>query len=161
MSEARFKALEARLALVEERLNTGGTSTPSGGDGAMASDSDLDGPYGDEIIKKSPKRWLDDGGADFAGCKMSECPPEFLRAFASLNDWMADRDDAAKKTYTNKKTGLDGPKSVFARKTAARARAWAKRNASMVQGASREHVGAIAHGDDHRDNGIDDSEIPF
>ena len=53
----------------------------------------MSGQYGDKVINKDPKRWLEQGGAEYAGCKMSECPSDYLLAVADLYDWQADMDE--------------------------------------------------------------------
>jgi hypothetical protein len=165
-------ALKARLDVVEKRPaapagGSGGASAPSGG-GAVASDYDLDSEYGDPAVRKNPSRWT---GADFAGCKMSECPPEYLDAVASLFDWMADKDDEAGRngeTYLSKKTGQPVAKSgAFKRKDAARARGWAKRKrdgwaAPAMNQRQAAPANATQPKDDYADNyGDDDTGLPF
>lgn len=163
-------AIKARLDAVEKRPaapagGNGGAGAPSGS-GAVASDYDLDSEYGDPAVRKNPSRWT---GADYAGCKMSECPAEYLDAVASLFDWMADKDDEAGRngeTYLSKKTGQPVAKSgAFKRKDAARARGWAKRKRdgwvppAMNQRQAEPASVATAAKDDYADNY--DSEIPF
>lgn len=130
----RIAALEARVTALE----SGGSKASGGGGGAVATDAELDNEWGDPPIKKSPKKWLEDGNPDYAGSRMSECPSEFLLAVASLNDWMADKDDEAGKTYQPMKNGQPNgaprPASGFSRKTAKLARGWAKRNEGAVKG---------------------------
>ena len=53
---------------------------------AVAPDSDLDGQYGDEQIKKDPPRWK---GSPTAPCRMSECSPEYLDELAEYADKLA------------------------------------------------------------------------
>jgi hypothetical protein len=124
-------ALKARLEALEKRPAASGSASGSSGGGAIASDYDLDSDWGNPTVAKDPKRWVDGGGDSFAGCKMSECPAEYLDAVANLYDWMADKDDEAGRkgeTYFNKKQNKDVPKDgSFKRKDAARARGWAKR----------------------------------
>lgn len=130
--EARVVALEARMAAAEARLSGGGAaSSSSSGGGAVADDYDLDSDFGNPPIKKDPKKWVEQGGDSFVGCRMSECPSDYLRMLASLFDWMASKDEAAGKTYTNKQ-GKEVPTAPFNRTAAARARGWAKRNEGKV-----------------------------
>lgn len=145
--EARLAALEARLSAVEARLAGGATAGGSSG-GGIASDADLDGEYGDPIVKKDPKKWLEQGGESYAGCRMSECPSDYLRMLASLFDWMAGKDEEKGKTYKNKR-GEDVPTAPFNRTAAARARGWAKRN----EGKSAAPVA--------QSDAADNMEIPF
>lgn len=132
--DARLAALESRMAAIEARLlaivgdTTNVKSTPSG---AVASDDDLDSEWGNPIVKKDPKKWVDDGGESYAGCRMSECPPKYLYMLASLFDWMAGKDEESNKTYTSKQ-GKEVPTAPLNRKSAARARGWAKRNENRV-----------------------------
>jgi hypothetical protein len=132
-TEARIVALEARLAAVEARLAGGGgaSATGSTAEGAVASARELDGEWGDPVVKKDPKRWLEQGGDPYAGCHMSECPSDYLRILASLFDWMASKDEEQGKTYTNKK-GENVPTAPLNRRSAAKARGWAERNAGKT-----------------------------
>lgn len=165
-------AIKARLDAMEKRpASSGGGSggATSAGGGQVASDYDLDSDWGNPTIGKDPKRWIEQGGASYAGCKMSECPAEYLDAVANLFDWMADRDDEAGRkgeTYFNKKQNKDVPKDgAFKRKDAARARGWAKRareagSAPVLQQAqARPAANATPPKDDYA-NDYDDS-IPF
>ena len=166
-------AIKARLDAVEKRPAApagggGGASAPSGV-GAVASDYDLDSDWGNPIVGKDPKRWIENGGDSFAGCKMSECPAEYLDAVANLFDWMADKDDEAGRngeTYFNKKKQALVPKDgAFKRKDASRARGWAKRARAGGQApAPQQRETPVtntrpAPKDDYADNY--DSEIPF
>lgn len=81
----------------------------------IATDSDLDSQYGDELVRaKMPKDWT---GADFKGARMSECPPELLDMLADRHVYFAGRneDDGDKK------------KAGYERRSEARARGWARR----------------------------------
>jgi hypothetical protein len=88
--------------------------------GAVAPDEDLDGEWGDVKIKHDPPRWLKQGGNPLAPTTASQCPPEYLDAYASFRDWQAQRDEA-------KGTPKDMERAAYARKDAARARGWAAR----------------------------------
>jgi hypothetical protein len=104
--------------------------------GAIADDSDLDGPHGDPMIKYDPKKWIENGGKSFAGKRFSQCSPEYLDAVASFQDW--------KVKDNTKKPGPDSEKKIkFALLDGARARGWAKR--------LRENP----------PKDVDDSDIPF
>lgn len=155
--EFRLAQAEKKIELMEPRPSTASSAMPGNASArcAIASDRDLDGPYGDPIIKKDPKRWT---GPSFAGCHMSECSAEYLEEFASLSDWMGDQDDAQGKTWTSKKDGAKPiPASTFKRKDAALARGWAARIRSRgpSQPAARE-----SSSQDPAGNGFAD-EIPF
>lgn len=95
------------------------TSAPSGSravpstSGAIASDADLDGKYGNPTVRFNPKRWEGDG---FTGKNYSDCSPDFLDILAEALDYSADNPTAGKEKY------VEGN-----RKDAARARGWAKR----------------------------------
>lgn len=111
--------------------------------GEVADDADLDGKYGDEDLRKMPsaKYWK---GDDFTGRKMSETTAEFLDAFAKYKDACA---------YMNEKSG-DAEKAKYIgydRKSARRARGWAKRLRDGFKPAS-----PVATGD-----ADDQGEIPF
>jgi hypothetical protein len=77
----------------------------------VATDAELDGPRGDEVIRYDPPRWP---GESYAGCRLSECSPDYLETLASFNDWRA----------RHPKPGQD-PK--WARLDARLARGWAAR----------------------------------
>lgn len=162
--EARLAALEARLAAVESRLANGGGAQASGsGAPVVADDADLDSQFGDPIVKKDPPRWIEEGGESYAGCKMSECPSNYLRAVAGLFDWQAGKDEEQNKTYIDKKTGKPRATAPFKRKDAARARGHALRNANKtaapMQPATPASSGEFNYG--AASSSADDSEIPF
>lgn len=127
--DERVSRMEGMLmALCAGRSVSGGNGTTGGakaspggnqrgGGGEVASERDLDSQYGDPTVKKDPKRWT---GESFAGCRMSECPPEYLEVLADLKDWMADKDE--------EKGTDDGRRfAKYGRLDAARARGWAER----------------------------------
>jgi hypothetical protein len=163
--DARLAALEARLTLVEARLASGdGASSSSDSGGAIASDRELDSDWGDPVVKKDPKRWLDQNGDSYAGCKMSECPSDYLKMLASLFDWMADKDEEQKKTYRDRK-GNDVPTAPLNRKSASKARGWAKRNAGKAATPALPQRGTGGGGDApstaQSDFAATDDDIPF
>lgn len=87
---------------------------------AVAPDSDLDGKWGDPVIKaKDPRDWT---GAPMQGRKFSECPPEYLDLLADRFDYFAEQAE-----LENKVTDKGKPVAPYNRKDAARARGWAKR----------------------------------
>jgi single stranded DNA-binding protein len=115
----------------------------------LASDQDLDGAYGNPIVKFVPSRW---GGEDFRGRRYSECTPEFLDVLASTLQWSADNPQEGKARFVE-----------FNRKDAARARGWAarlRRNGTDAQpqaaASSHRDAGDLEGGD----AGSDD-DIPF
>ena len=86
----------------------------------VASDTDLDGQYGNPIVKaKDPRDWT---GEPMLGKRFSECPPEYLELVAERLDYFAERDEA-----TNELASNGRPKAYYSRLDAARARGWAKR----------------------------------
>jgi len=84
---------------------------------------DIDGPKGDPEIRFEPRDWK---GPPCRGKRMSECPADFLDAFAKFKDWSAAKDDGA---GTSGEVDAKGyPKSgKWARFDAALARGWADR----------------------------------
>ena len=106
--DASLKALVARQAPA--------TATPAAGAG-VASDRDLDGPYGDPEIKaKAPRDWT---GPEMKGRKFSECPAEYLDLLAERLDYFAEKNAAG--------TEDEQKKARYQRLDAARARGWASR----------------------------------
>lgn len=125
MSElSQLDRIEALLVSIDKRMASGAAQAAAkqSSGGAVATDSDLDSQWGDEPIKKMPtaKYWQ---GDDFTGSTMSECPADFLDAFAKYKEacaYMGDKSAAAGDEKKAKYAGYD-------RKSAARARGWAKR----------------------------------
>ena len=101
-------SLKKLVAIAEKRK--------AGPEPVVADDRDLDGPHGDELVKFAPRGWDDRDGL-YKGSPMSQCPPAFLdlmaEAFESFARKNVDKGD-------DKKAGYD-------RRSAARARGWAKR----------------------------------
>lgn len=140
--EARLAACEARLAALESRASAPANGATAAG--AVASDEELDDRFGDEVVKKDPPRW---DGVSHAGCKMSECPPDYLRACAGFYEWCAGKDEESGKTYVSKK-GETLPTAPLSRRRASLARGWARRNANGPK------VAAVVADDD-------DTSLPF
>jgi len=88
--------------------------------GTPAIDADLDGKYGDPVVKWLPRAWT---GQDFRGSPFSRCSPEFLDCLAAALDSLATRNDQAGALASNGKS-----RSTYNRLDAARARGWAQRN---------------------------------
>jgi hypothetical protein len=85
----------------------------------VASDEDLDGQYGDPVVKFMPRDWT---GEDFKGRHMSELPAALLDMLAETYDYFAQKaEESGELTSSNK------PVAPYKRKDAARARGWAKR----------------------------------
>ena len=96
----------------------GGTAKSPASGGAVTSDRDLDGKYGDPDIRFDPKKW---DGASFKGRKFSAAPAAYLELLAEALD------EIAAKTDDEKTAG-------YKRKDAERARGWARRNAGGPSG---------------------------
>lgn len=111
-----IEQLETRMTIIETRLAKLETSKPKAAEGGVASDSDLDGQYGDPVVKYDlkPKYW---DGESFIGKKMSECSPEYLDATAKYYGACA---------FMARKDG-DEKKAGYKDKDAGRARGWAAR----------------------------------
>jgi hypothetical protein len=86
---------------------------------AVASDRDLDGPYGNPIVKFMPRDWT---GPTYKGQPMSACPAPLLEMLAETFEYFADQADAKNET-----TDKGKPVSGYKRADAARARGWAQR----------------------------------
>lgn len=112
------KTLKSRVAALEGR--GGGTHVASG---TVASDADIDGLYGDPIIKfgLKEKYWPEQPDPNI-GYKLSDCTPEYLDATAKYLT-------ACEYMARNPKDGkpVDEKKAGYKAKDAARARAWAAR----------------------------------
>ncbi len=116
---------------------------------AIASDADLDGQFGDPIVRaKDPRDWTKESQL---GKPFSECPAEYLDLVASRLDFFAEKAEAEGTLTTSGK-----PVAPYNRRDAARARGWAQR---------------IRHGYKPADNGgfpsdaalpmVSDDEIAF
>lgn len=113
--DQKLDAIMLVLADIQKQLAAAPrASAPTG---AVADDRDLDGEHGDFLVKKDPPRW---DGASFAGCRLSECSPEFLESLAGFKDWQASKEDEKATPESQKKAG-------WVRRDAARARGWAAR----------------------------------
>ncbi len=91
-------------------------------EGECATDSDLDGKYGDPEVFKDPRDW---DGPSYKGKKYSDCPPEYLIMIAKMLDWLAADNKEKGATAANGK-----PRHVYQELDAKRARGWAKRKLS-------------------------------
>lgn len=85
----------------------------------VASDRDLDGQYGDPILRFMPRDWT---GAPFKGRRFSECPAPLLEMVAETFDYFAQKAEE-----NDERTDRGKPKAEYKRADAARARGWAKR----------------------------------
>lgn len=86
----------------------------------VASDRDLDGKYGDPVLKFIPRDWT--GASTFKTRRFSECPPELLDMVADTFDYFAQQAEKTDERASNGK-----PVADYKRADAARARGWAKR----------------------------------
>lgn len=106
-------AIDAKLVHIVSacgRTQAAPSPTPAAAD--MASDADLDGPYGDPQIRaKDPRDWK---GEPQKGKRMSQCPAEYLDLVASRLEYFAGQETDEKKAH-------------YTRKDAGRARGWAAR----------------------------------
>ncbi|GAC1536036.1 MAG: hypothetical protein NVS3B1_30240 [Marmoricola sp.] len=109
--EERLAALEATVASMQSKA-------------AASAPVDLTDKYANFVVRKSPPKWIDSGGADYAGKPIAETSPEFCDAIASFLDWQASKDEERNHSYVNAKGATVFP-AQYARKDAARARAWA------------------------------------
>ena len=96
-----------------------------------ASDADLDGTYGDETVRRDPKKWT---GESFVGKRYSECTPEYLQATIDYFLWLAARQEEQGEVDKNGK-----PRAHWSRLSASRALGWKKRLESKSKHTTR-HV---------------------
>lgn len=89
------------------------------GERTVAPDSELDGKYGDPVIKTAPRDW---NGPFRSGQAMSESEPELLELVAERCDYFAQKNDRERQV-----TDQGVPKSKYDRSKAAKARGWAAR----------------------------------
>lgn len=127
--------LDAKLDLILKKLDAiidGQTDTtlanrsttqaaPKADDREVASDSELDGKYGNPQIRKDPPRWT---GESYVGRPFSEASSKYLDRLASFLDWRAGKNEEKGDEQSLKYANYD-------RRDAARARGWARRNAAQ------------------------------
>jgi hypothetical protein len=116
-SEETLALLKSIDATLKQLVSIARQQSASSGNAAVADDHDLDSQWGDETVKLNPRDWM---GESYKGQPMSECPPDFLDQVAKACDYFAQKNEG-------KITDKGKPKSDFDRRTAARARGWAKR----------------------------------
>lgn len=85
----------------------------------IASDRDLDGKFGDPVLKFTPRDWT---GASYKNRRFSECPPALLDMIAESCDYFAKVAEEKKE-----RTNSGKPVAPYKLADAARARGWAKR----------------------------------
>lgn len=111
----------------------------------IASDRDLDGRFGDPVLKFNPRDWT---GAPCKGRRFSECPPDLLDMVADTFEFFATQAEAK-----NERTNKDKPVAEFKRADAARARGWAKR---MREGKHKAPTSSAAPAAGWSDSGEDE-----
>lgn len=112
---ALLASIDASLKTLVSRQSAPQAASASGP--AVASDRDLDGPYGDPEIKaRDPRDWT---GTPMLGRRFSECPAEYLDLLAERFDYFAEKNGAG--------TEDEQKKARYQRLDAARARGWAAR----------------------------------
>jgi len=121
LMHSKLDRLLASVANIEKRLATLTVKqAASSSKIEAADDSDLDGQYGDPVVKKDPPKWE---GQSFVGCKFSECSAEYLDNVAGFKMWQAGKEEAKEKAGDE----AAGKKAWYARKDASRAAGWARR----------------------------------
>lgn len=108
-------SLKSMDGVLKQLLKQRQAATPK----PIASDQDLDGKWGDPVLKFSPRDWT---GAPFKNSHYSQCPPALLDLVADSLDWFAQEAERKGELTTKGK-----PVAEFRRADAARARGWAKR----------------------------------
>jgi len=109
-------SLKSLLALSQQRRQAPDKISRGG---AVASDRDLDGRFGDPEVKFMPRDWT---GHSYKGRKFSECPPDLLDMLAETFEYFGIKADE-KREMTEK----GKPVGDYKRLDAARARGWAAR----------------------------------
>lgn len=110
-----LRSIDASLKQLVQQSKARQASQPK----PVADDRDLDGKYGNPLIKFKPRDWT---GPSFKDRRMSECPAEFLEMAAKSYDWFAEQAEK-----NNERTNSGRPAADYKRADAARARGWAKR----------------------------------
>jgi hypothetical protein len=117
VSDAALDILRSIDASLKQLLAKSRAAASTAG---VANDSDLDGQYGDPIIKAAdPRDWTGDSQK---GNRYSQCPAAYLDLLADRLDYFAGKAEAE-----GKLTSAGKPVAPLKRKDAARARGWAKR----------------------------------
>jgi hypothetical protein len=118
-SEERQQAILDALRSIDASMKTLVARAAAKAPKAVANDRDLDGNYGNPVVKFDPRDWT---GASCKGLKFSDCPPPFLDLLAETFDYFAGQSEAK-----NEKTNSGKPVADYKRQDAARARGWAAR----------------------------------
>lgn len=116
----------------------------------VATDSDLDGQWGDPVIRaKDPRDWT---GESQLGKPFSECPAPYLDLVAARLDFFAEKAEAENTLTTSGK-----PVAPYNRRDAARARGWAARIRHGYKPQEQAASGFPSDGPQP----VDESEIAF
>ncbi len=116
MSDAEIILILRSIDASLKTLVAQASSQPQPPQPDVASDADLDGQYGDPVVKaRDPREW---SGETQVGKRFSECPSAYLDMVAARLDYFSSKlgdteDDRKKRLYNTR--------------DAARARGWAKR----------------------------------
>jgi hypothetical protein len=124
-TEEKLDAILGMLVRIERKLGAGRAPAEAGP--TVAPEAELDSRYGDEEIRKDPKRW---SGDSYAGKRMSETEPEYLDCLAEFSEWAAEMSEAKaqEKAQTEPVAAAkERTSSRYRRATARRARGWAAR----------------------------------
>lgn len=118
---ALLKSIDDRIRELNETMSSLLAQRRASAPKAAADDRDLDGKYGDPVIrfKKMPRDWT---GASYTGRHFSECPPDLLDLLADQYEWLATQADKKQEKTTSGK-----PVSFYSLADAKRCRGWAKR----------------------------------
>jgi hypothetical protein len=122
---AEIAALRAEVRALAAHLGAGPRATVSkaGEAGAVASDRELDGEYGDPQLKIVPKKL-----ASLKGSRMSSCTAADLEEIAGFFDWKADKElEAADLATGSAEQATKRKYARFSRGDAAKARGWLAR----------------------------------
>lgn len=116
--------LRGAIAAIEQLAQTpnGAPQKPTTSvvNGMRIDDRDLDGPYGNPVIKaKDPRDWV---GLSMKGHTLSECTPDYLFLLASRYDYFAEKAE-----QDSAVTNSGKPLAPYHRKDATRCRGWAQR----------------------------------
>lgn len=121
-SLALLRSIDASLKTLVANARPPQGAAPAKNAGAVATDREMSGRFGDPQIRFNPNTWPRDQG-DFVGKTMSQCPPEFLTAYAVAKESMGQKADREGTVANNGK-----PKGDYDRLDARVARGWAQRN---------------------------------
>lgn len=114
-----LRSIDASLKSIDASFKQLAKQRQASAPKAVATDRDLDGRYGDPVLRLMPRDWT---GPSFKDRPMSQCPPELLDLAAEMFEYFAKKADAA-----DERTDKGKPVGDYRRQDAARARGWAKR----------------------------------